>query len=137
MKEEYYSNPALGARLREARLKQGMKMHYVEQMAGVSGYICHIERGFVPTAPKLQRLAEVLGLPVDETLLLGGYAPPGLTTEVLDATRSLLRTAPAHVAPALREAAGWERERQLSVATFLSVACYTVRQERRTRRRAS
>lgn len=99
-----YARPEFGRwiadRVREAKVSR----LYIATLVGIDpGYMTHIGNGYVPGREVTKRLAEAIGLDVDETMVRAGFAPVTLSVaEVL----SLLEDPP----PRHRRASEIEKE---------------------------
>lgn len=72
---QWRSWPALGVRLREARLQAGRSQRQIGQATGTAqSQYCFYEQGYIrPTRARLAKLAAVLQIDLTELLILAGY----------------------------------------------------------------
>jgi transcriptional regulator with XRE-family HTH domain len=74
--------PKFGTFLRERRTAKGYSLRRFAELVGISPtYLSHVEQGKVespPTADRIQRMAELLGMNADELTAMAGRVPEDL-----------------------------------------------------------
>jgi len=98
-----------GELLREKRIEKGFSLRKFAELVGVSPtYLSQVEQGNVmpPTADRVKRMAELLGVNPDEWIALAGRVPedlPGIIQKEPTAMPELLREASGLTADQLRK----------------------------------
>lgn len=98
-----------GKVLREKRMAKGISLRKFAEKVGVSAaYLSQVEQGNVlpPTADRVRRMAEMLGVNPDELIALAGRVPedlPAIIHEEPTEMPQLLREAKGMTAEQLRE----------------------------------
>lgn len=103
--------PWLQSQLRRREMNQSELARKLEtSSSAVSGWV---RQGRVPTPESCDKIADALGIPVDEVLMAAGHRPRGLDEwdEDVREVASLMQRLPDNERDAVRDFARWRYER--------------------------